>query len=194
MPLPRSIPLGQVQFTAQRYRTLLEQRGQRVPAALKKLSSQDDAQADVLLAQIQQLERARLTTQADYLTIRTAARLRVLRGSGQTAARTHYGQIEADRQRLARDARQRRVRGQVVVQRRQHRGGERRVEHTQAQEQAIQAWANGGRFAVYSAVMKELPADQVILADQLLMDLMNKQPYLEAAQYQLMLSLALKSG
>ena len=33
MPLPRSIPLGQVQFTAQRYRTLLEQRGQRVPAA-----------------------------------------------------------------------------------------------------------------------------------------------------------------
>jgi hypothetical protein len=42
--------------------------------------------------------------------------------------------------------------------------------------------------------MKELPADQVILADQLLMDLMNKQPYLEAAQYQLMLSLALKSA
>jgi hypothetical protein len=55
------------------------------------------------------------------------------------------------------------------------------------------AWANGGRFAVYSAVMKEMPSEQVILADQLLMDLMNKQPYLEAAQYQLMLSLALKS-
>lgn len=173
MPLPRSIPAGQAQFTAQRYRTLLEQRGHRVPASLKKLTTQVDAQPDLLLAQIQLLERAKLTTQADYLTIRTAARLRVLRGSGQPEARTAYGTVEADRQRLKRT--------------------QKKLQHAQAQEQAIQAWANGGRFAVYSAVMKELPADQVILADQLLMDLMNKQPYLEAAQYQLMLSLALKS-
>lgn len=173
MPLPRSIPSGQTQFTAQRYRTLLEQRGHRVPASLKKLTTQVDAQPELMLEQIQQLERAKLTTQADYLTIRTAARLRVLRGSGQTETRTTYGTIEADRQRLKRT--------------------QQKLQHTQAQEQAIQAWANGGRFAVYSAVMKELPSDQVILADQLLMDLMNKQPYLEAAQYQLMLSLALKS-
>ena len=173
MPLPRSIPPGQTQFTAQRYRTLLEQRGHRVPASLKKLTTQDDAQPALMLEQIQQLERAKLTTQADYLTIRTAARLRVLRGSGQTETRTAYGTVEADRQRLKRT--------------------QQKLQHTQAHEQAIQAWANGGRFAVYSAVMKELPADQVILADQLLMDLMNKQPYLEAAQYQLMLSLALKS-
>ena len=88
MPLPRSIPSGQTQFTAQRYRALLEQRGHRVPASLKKLTTQDDAQPELMLEQIQQLERAKLTTQADYLTIRTAARLRVLRGSGQTEART----------------------------------------------------------------------------------------------------------
>jgi hypothetical protein len=173
MPLPRSIPSGQTQFTAQRYQTLLEQRGHRVPTSLKKLAAQVEAQADSLLAQIQLLERAGLTTQADYLAIRTAARLRVLRGSGPTEARTAYGQVEADRQRLKRT--------------------QQKLQDTQAQEQAIQAWANGGRFAVYSAVMKELPSEQVILADQLLMDLMNKQPYLEAAQYQLMLSLALKS-
>ncbi|NQW83683.1 MAG: hypothetical protein HQ450_07005 [Alcaligenaceae bacterium] len=172
MPLPRSIPAGQAQFTAQRYRSLLEQRGQRVPASLKKLAAQVDAQPELLLAQIQLLERARLVTQADYLTIRTAARLRVLRGSGQTEARTPYGSVEADRQRLKRT--------------------QQKLKHTQAHEQAIQAWANGGRFAVYSAVMKELPADQVILADQLLMDLMNKQPCLDAAQYQLMLLLVLK--
>jgi hypothetical protein len=173
MPLPRSIPSGQAQFTAQRYQALLEQRGHRAPASLKKLATQLDAQPDSLLAQIQLLERAKLTTQADYLTIRTAARLRVLRGSGQTDARTAYGKVEADRQRLKRT--------------------QQKLQHLQAQEQAVHAWANGGRFAVYSAVMKELPPDQVILADQLLMDLMNKQPYLEAAQYQLMLSLALKS-
>lgn len=174
MPLPRSIPAGQTLFTAQRYRTLLEQRGHRVPARLKKLATQVDAQPELLLTQIQLLERARLVTQADYLTIRTAARLRVLRGSGQTEARTSYGKIEADRQRLKRT--------------------QQKLQHSQAHEQAIQAWANGGRFAVYSAVMQELPADQVILADQLLMDLMNKQPYLEAAQYQLMLSLTLKAN
>jgi hypothetical protein len=173
MPLPRSIPAGQAQFTAQRYQTLLEQRGHRVPAILKKLAKQVDAQPELLLTQIQLLEHARLVTQADYLTIRTAARLRVLRGSGQTEARTPYGNIEANRQRLKRT--------------------KQKLQHSQAQEQAIQAWANGGRFAVYSAVMKELPADQVILADHLLMDLMNKQPYLEIAQYQLMLSLALQS-
>ena len=173
MPLPRSIPSGQTQFTAQRYRALLEQRGHRVPGSLKKLTTQVDAQSELLLAQIELLERAGLTTQGDYLTIRTAARLRVLRGSGQTEARTAYGKVEADRQRLKRT--------------------QQKVQQTQAQEQAIHAWANGGRFAVYSAVMKELPSDQVILADQLLMDLMNKQPYLEATQYQLMLSLALKS-
>lgn len=173
MPLPRSIPAGQAQFTAQRYQTLLEQRGHRVPATLKKLAKQVDAQPELLLTQIQLLEHARLVTQADYLTIRTAARLRVLRGSGQTEARTPYGNIEANRQRLKRT--------------------KQKLQHSQAQEQAIQAWANGGRFAVYSAVMKELPVDQVILADQLLMDLMNKQPYLEIAQYQLMLSLALQS-
>ena len=174
MPLPRSIPAGQAQFTAQRYQTLLEQRGHRVPATLKKLAKQVDAQPELLLTQIQLLEHARLVTQADYLTIRTAARLRVLRGSGQTEARTPYGNIEANRQRLKRT--------------------KQKLQHSQAQEQAIQAWANGGRFAVYSAVMKELPVDQVILADQLLMDLMNKQPYLEIAQYQLMLSLALQSN
>jgi len=174
MPLPRSIPAGQAQFTAQRYQTLLEQRGHRVPAILKKLAKQVDAQPELLLTQIQLLEHARLVTQADYLTIRTAARLRVLRGSGQTEARTPYGNIEANRQRLKRT--------------------KQKLQHSQAQEQAIQAWANGGRFAVYSAVMKELPADQVILADHLLMDLMNKQPYLEIAQYQLMLSLALQSN
>jgi hypothetical protein len=173
MPLPRSIPAGQTQFTAQRYQSLLEQRGHRVPAGLKKLATQVDAQPELLLTHIQLLERERLTTQADYLTIRTAARLRVLRGSGQTEARTPYGNIEADRQRLKR--------------------AQQKFQNKQAHEQAIQAWANGGRFAVYSAVMKELPAEQVILADQLLMDLMNKQPYLEAAQYQLMLSLALQS-
>jgi hypothetical protein len=173
MPLPRSIPAGQAQFTAQRYQTLLEQRGHRVPAILKKLATQVDAQPELLLTQIQLLERARLVTQADYLTIRTAARLRVLRGSGPTEAPTPYGNIEADRQRLKRT--------------------QQKFQNTQAHEQAIQAWANGGRFAVYSAVMKELPAEQVILADQLLMDLMNKQPYLEAAQYQLMLSLAIQS-
>jgi hypothetical protein len=172
MPLPRSIPAGQTQFTAQRYQSLLEQRGHRVPVNLKKLAKQVDAQPELLLAQIQLLERARLVTQADYLTIRTAARLRVLRGSGQTLARTPYGNVEADRQRLKRT--------------------QQKLQHTQAHEQAIQSWANGGRFAVYSSVMKELPAGQVILADQLLMDLMNKQPYLDAAQYQLMLSLVLK--
>lgn len=174
MPLPRSIPAGQAQFTAQRYQTLLEQRGHRVPASLKKLAKQVDAQPELLLAQIQLLEHVRLVTQADYLTIRTAARLRVLRGSGQAQARTPYGNIEADRQRLNRT--------------------QQKLQNSQAHEQAIQAWANGRRFAVYSAVMKELPADQVILADQLLMNLMNKQPYLEAAQYQLMLSLALKTN
>ena len=173
MPLPRSIPSGQTQFTAQRYQALLEQRGHRIPTSLKKLAAQVDAQADSLLAQIELLERAKFTTQADYLTIRTAARLRVLRGSGQKEVRTVYGKVEADRQRLKRT--------------------QQKLEQTQAHEQAIQAWANGGRFAVYSAVMKELPTDQVILADQLLMDLMNTQPYLEAAQYQLMLSLALKA-
>lgn len=172
MPLPRSIPAGQTQFTAQRYQSLLEQRGHRVPVNLKKLTKQDDAQPELLLTQIQLLERARLVTQADYLTIRTAARLRVLRGSGQTETRTSYGKVEADRQRLKRI--------------------QQKLQNSQAHAQAIQTWANGGRFAVYSAVMKELPADQVILADQLLMDLMNKQPYLEAAQYQLMLSLMLK--
>ena len=174
MPLPRSIPAGQAQFTAQRYQTLLEQRGHRVPASLKKLAKQVDAQPELLLAQIQLLEHVRLVTLADYLTIRTAARLRVLRGSGQAQARTPYGNIEADRQRLKRT--------------------QQKLQNSQAHEQAIQAWANGRRFAVYSAVMKELPADQVILADQLLMNLMNKQPYLEAAQYQLMLSLALKTN
>ena len=173
MPLPRSIPSGQTQFTAQRYRTLLEQRGHRVPASLKKLTDQVDAQPDSLLAQIQVLERAGFTTQADYLAIRTAARLRVLRGSGQAEARTAYGKVEADRQRLKRT--------------------QQKLHQTQAQEQAVHAWSNGGRFVVYSAVMKEWPPDQVILADKLLMELMNKQPYLEAAQYQLMLSLALKS-
>ena len=172
MPLPRSIPAGQTRFTAQRYRALLEQRGHRVPANLKKLATKVEAQPELLLAQIQLLERAAVTTQADYLTIRTAARLRVLRGSGQTDAQTPYGKIEADRQRLKRT--------------------QKKLQNTQAHEQAIQTWTNGGRFAVYSAVMKELPAEQVILADQLLMDLMNKQPYLEAAQYQLMLSLLLK--
>lgn len=174
MPLPRSIPAGQTQFTAQRYQTLLEQRGHRVPASLKKLATQVDAQPELLLTQIQLLERARLVTQADYLTIRTAARLRVLRGSGQTLARTPYGQIEADRQRLKRT--------------------QQKLQDSESHAQAIQIWTNGGRFAVYSAVMKNLPADQVILADQLLMDLMNKQPYLEAAQYQLMLSLTLKAS
>ena len=64
MPLPRSIPSGQTQFTAQRYRALLEQRGHRVPASLKKLTTQDDAQPALMLEQIQQLERAKLTTQA----------------------------------------------------------------------------------------------------------------------------------
>ena len=78
MPLPRSIPAGQTQFTAQRYRALLEQRGHRVPAILKKLANQASEEAQTLLAQIKQLEQARLTTQADYLTIRTAARIRVL--------------------------------------------------------------------------------------------------------------------
>jgi len=174
MPLPRSIPSGQTQFTAQRYLTLLEQRGHRVPASLKKLTAQIDAQPDSLLAQIQLLESAGLTTQADYLAIRTAARLRVLRGSGQTDARTAYGKIEADRQRLKRI--------------------QQKLQQTQAQEQTAKAWANGERFAVYSTVMKELPSDQVILADKLLMDLMNKQPFLEAAQYQLLLSLALRSS
>ena len=174
MPLPRSIPAGQTQFTAQRYQTLLEQRGHRVPTSLKKLATQVVAQPELLLTQIQLLERARLVTQADYLTIRTAARLRVLRGSGQTLARTPYGQIEADRQRLKRT--------------------QQKLQDSESHAQAIQIWANGGRFAVYSAVMKNLPADQVILADQLLMDLMNKQPYLEAAQYQLMLSLTLKAS
>lgn len=174
MPLPRSIPAGQTQFTAQRYQTLLEQRGHRVPASLKKLATQVDAQPELLLTQIQLLERARLVTQADYLTIRTAARLRVLRGSGQTLARTPYGQIEADRQRLKRT--------------------QQKLQDSESHAQAIQIWTNGGRFAVYSAVMKNLPADKVILADQLLMDLMNKQPYLEAAQYQLMLSLTLKAS
>ena len=173
MPLPRSIPVGQTQFTAQRYQSLLEQRGYRVPASLKKIAKQVDAQSDLLLAQIKQLERSNVTTQIDYLTIRTAARLRVLRGSGQAEARTAYGKAEADLQRLKRI--------------------QQKLQLTQVHEQAIQVWANGGRFAVYSAVMKELPADQVILADQLLMDLMNKQPYLEAAQYQVMLSLALRS-
>jgi hypothetical protein len=172
MPLPRSIPAGQAQFVAQRYRTLLEQRGQRVPTSLKKLATQVDAQPELLLEHIQKLERAGLTTQADYLTIRTAARLRVLRGSGQTDTRTNYGKVEADRQRLKR--------------------AHQKLQQAQAHEQSIQTWANGGRFAVYSAVMKELPVEQVILADQLLMDLMNKQPYLEAAQYKLMLSLLLK--
>jgi len=174
MPLPRSIPSGQTQFTAQRYRALLEQRGHRVPASLKKLTDQVDAQPESLLAQIQVFESAGLTTQADYLAIRTAARLRVLRGSGQTETRTAYGKVEADRQRLKRT--------------------QQKLQQTQAQEHAVHAWANGGRFAVYSIVMKELPSDQVILADKLLMDLMNKQPYLEAAQYQLLLSLALRSS
>ena len=171
MPLPRSIPAGQTQFTAQRYRALLEQRGHRVPVILKKLANQASEEAQTLLTQIEQLEQARLTTQADYLTIRTAARIRVLRGSGQT--KTAYSEIEANRQRLKR------------VQ--------QKAQHTEVQDQAMKEWAAGGRFAVYSAVMKELPSEQVILADQLLMDFMNKHPYLDAAQYQLMLTLALQA-
>jgi hypothetical protein len=38
-----------------------------------------------------------------------------------------------------------------------------------------------------------LPNEQVILADQLLMDFMNKHPYLDAAQYRLMVTLALQA-
>ena len=52
MPLPRSIPAGQTQFTAQRYRALLEQRGHRVPASLKKLTTQDDAQPELTAAKL----------------------------------------------------------------------------------------------------------------------------------------------
>ena len=172
MPLPRSIPTGQIQFTAQRYSLLLEQRGHRVPPLLKKIATRANDQADVLLEQIQQLERAGQTSQADYLTIRTAARLRVLRGSGQTETKTAYSEIEANRQRLKR--------------------AQQKAQLVQHQEHAEQDWVNGGRFAVYTTVMSELPKEQVILADQLLMDLMNEQPYLKAAQYQHMLNLALK--
>jgi len=165
MPLPRSIPLGQVQFTAKRYIALLTERGQRVPRALAQTAKQANTGPETLLDCINKLEHVGLVNQTDYLKIRTAARIRVLRGSGST--QSDYGTQEANLQRLRR--------------------AQRNAQNIEIHAQALEDWHRDGRFKTYSEIMEGLPASQVVRADKLLMDLLNRYPCLTVAQYRLML-------
>jgi hypothetical protein len=131
MPQSRSIPTGQVQFTAERYIQLLSERGKRIPRALSQIAKIATTDTAVLLECIKKLELLGLTNQTDYLKIRTAARIRVLRGSGNS--RSDYGAHEANKQRLRR------------------------------------------------------AASQVVWADKLLMDILNRYPCLSTPEYRLML-------
>jgi hypothetical protein len=67
MPPPRSIPSGQVQFTAKRYIALLAKRGQRIPRALAQTAKSASAAPDTLLDWINNLEHVGLVNQTDYL-------------------------------------------------------------------------------------------------------------------------------
>mgnify|MGYP000025182413 CR=1 FL=1 len=165
MPPPRSIPSGQIQFTAKRYVQLLSERHQRVPRALAQLAKDTDATSDALLDCIKKLEHLGLVTQADYLKIRTAARIRVLRGSG--TIKSEYGTQEANLQRLRR--------------------AQRKAQNIEVQARALEEWHREGRFKTYSEIMEGLPASQVVRADKLLMDLLNRYPCLSVAEYRLML-------
>ena len=165
MPPPRSIPLGQVQFTAKRYAELLNERGQRIPRALAQAAKAANAAPDTLLDCINKLEHLGLVNQTDYLKIRTAARIRVLRGSGST--QSDYGVQEANLQRLRR--------------------AQRKAQNIEIHAQALEDWHREGRFKTYSEIMEGLPASQVVRADKLLMDLLNRYPCLSVAEYRLML-------
>jgi hypothetical protein len=165
MPPPRSIPLGQVQFTAKRYIALLAERGQRIPRALAQTAKSASTTSDALLDCINKLEHVGLVNQTDYLKIRTAARIRVLRGSGST--QSDYGTQEANLQRLRR--------------------AQRKAQNIEIHAQALEDWHREGRFKTYSEMMEGLPASQVVRADKLLLDLLNRYPCLSVAEYRLML-------
>ena len=165
MPPPRSIPLGQVQFTAKRYIQLLSERSQRIPRDLSLVAKAENADSVVLLECIKKLEHLGLANHADYLKIRTAARIRVLRGSGST--QSHYGAHEANKQRLRR--------------------AQRKAQNIELHAQALEDWTREGRFKTYSEIMAGLPASAVVRADKLLMDLLNRYPCLSVAEYRLML-------
>ncbi len=165
MPPPRSIPPGQVQFTAKRYIQLLSERDQRIPRALSQVAKDANADSAALLECIKKLETLGLANHTDYLKIRTAARIRVLRGSGST--QSNYGAHEANKQRLRR--------------------AQRKAQNIEIQAQALEDWNREGRFKTYSEIMAGLPASAVVRADKLLMDLLNRYPCLSVVEYQLML-------
>ncbi len=165
MPPPRSIPLGQVRFTAKRYIQLLSERSQRIPRDLSQVAKIENADSVVLLECIKKLESLGLANHADYLKIRTAARIRVLRGSGST--QSNYGAHEANKQRLRR--------------------AQRKAQNIEIHAQALEDWNREGRFKTYSEIMAGLPASAVVRADKLLMDLLNRYPCLSVAEYRLML-------
>jgi hypothetical protein len=165
MPPPRSIPSGQVQFTAKRYIRLLSERGQRIPRDLNQVAKNENTHSVALLECIKKLENLGLTSHADYLKIRTAARIRVLRGSGST--QSDYGAHEANKQRLRR--------------------AQRKAQNIEIHAQALEDWNREGRFKTYSEIMAGLPASAVVRADKLLMDLLNRYPCLSVAEYRLML-------
>lgn len=165
MPPPRSIPLGQVQFTAKRYIQLLSERSQRIPRDLSQVAKIENADSVVLLECIKKLESLGLANHADYLKIRTAARIRVLRGSGST--QSNYGAHEANKQRLRR--------------------AQHKAQNIELHAQALEDWNREGRFKTYSEIMAGLPASAVVRADKLLMDLLNRYPCLSVAEYRLML-------
>ena len=165
MPPPRSIPPGQVQFTAKRYIQLLSERDQRIPRALRQVAKDANADSAVLLECIKKLENLGLVNHTDYLKIRTAARIRVLRGSG--SMQSNYGAHEANKQRLRR--------------------AQRKAQNIEIQAQALEDWNREGRFKTYSEIMAGLPASAVVRADKLLMDLLNRYPCLSVVEYRLML-------
>ena len=165
MPQSRSIPTGQVQFTAERYIQLLSERGKRIPRALSQVAKIATTDTAVVLECIKKLELLGLTNQTDYLKIRTAARIRVLRGSGNS--RSDYGAHEANKQRLRR--------------------AQRKAQRIEIHAQALEDWNREGRFKAYSEIKEGLPASQVVWADKLLMDILNRYPCLSTPEYRLML-------
>ena len=165
MPPPRSIPPGQVQFTAKRYIQLLSERDQRIPRALNQVAKDANTDSTALLECIKKLETLGLANHADYLKIRTAARIRVLRGSGST--QSNYGAHEANKQRLRR--------------------AQRKAQNIEIHAKALEDWNREGRFKAYSEIMAGLPASAVVRADKLLMDLLNRDPCLSVSEYRLML-------
>lgn len=165
MPPPRSIPSGQVQFTAKRYIQLLSERGQRIPRPISQIAKTPGTDSSTLLECIKKLETLGMTNHADYLKIRTAARIRVLRGSGST--QSDYGAHEANKQRLRR--------------------AQRKAQNIEIHAQALEDWNREGRFKTYSEIMAGLPASAVVRADKLLMDLLNRYPCISVEEYRLML-------